>query len=174
MKAKYLLTALALPAMFAACSQEDILSDANLPQSSELLGQVAGDVAFTFGPESRLVWGATGAQDWETNDEFSLFWVNGDKNIQVDETASLDGMANALYKKDGNTFTSENILYVGKHIMVYPVDKAHVTNKDILVKVASKATDAEYATQDGSIALGKRSVYVNDSLLTIDAMPEDA
>ena len=124
MKTKYLLTALALPALFAACSQEDIVTDANLPQSSELLGEVAGDVAFTFGPESRLVWGATGEQTWEANDEFSLFWT-GDASVTPTTTETkeknLDGAANALYKKDGSTFTSENILYKGKHLMVYPV-----------------------------------------------------
>ena len=169
MKTKYLLTALALPALFAACSQEDIVTDANLPQSSELLGEVAGDVAFTFGPESRLTWGATGAQTWEANDEFSLFWT-GDANVtpttKETEANTLKGAANALYKKDGSTFTSENILYKGKHLMVYPVNKTHLGSDDIVVSVGSE--------QDGSLALGKRSVYVNDSLLTIDAEPKNA
>lgn len=164
MKAKYLLTALALPAMFAACSQEDIVT--NAPQgSTEVLGKIAGDVAFTFGSESRLTWGTTDAPAWEANDEFSLFWVDADFTAATG-TDALNGMANALYKKDGSTFTSENILYEGKHLMVYPVDKAHLGNKAIVVKVDS--------IQDGSIALGKRSIYVNDSLLNIKAPLADA
>lgn len=165
MKAKYLLTALALPALFAACSQEDIVTDANLPQSSELLGKVAGDVVFTFDTESRLAWGATDTPAWETNDEFSLFWVDDDFTAATDDTIPLKGAANALYKKDGSTFTSENILYVGKHLMVYPVDKTHLGNQEIVVKVDS--------IQDGSIVLGKRSVWVNDSLLNIKAPLKD-
>lgn len=174
MKTKYLLTALALPAMFAACSQEDVLSNENMLQSTDVLGKIAGDVAFNFDSNSRLVWGATGNAAWEANDEFSLFWVNSGMTAFTENT-SLDGNINALYKKDGSTFTSENILYEGKHLMVYPVDKAHISNKDIVVKVASlKKDDANVQIQDASVELGKRSVYTNDSLLTIAAMPEDA
>lgn len=164
MKTKYLLTALALPALFAACSQEEIVSDAQKVQSTELLGKIAGDVAFTFDTDSRLAWGATGNQTWETSDEFSLFWTG----TSVSADSDLAGKANALYKKDGSSFVSENILYEGKHIMVYPVNKTHLTEKSINVAIAAK--------QDGNVALGNRSVYTNDTLLTICAPltdPED-
>lgn len=154
MKVKYLLTALAVPALFAACSQEEIVSDVQ-NQTTELLSKVAGDVNFTLAPQSRLSWDADNNVAWETEDGFSLFWVG--------ETAvgDLDGKVNALYKKDGDVFTSQNIVYEGNHVIVYPADYAHLSDKAIELNVG--------ATQYDSIALGKRSIWTTDSMLTIKA-----
>lgn len=173
MKAKYLLTALALPALFAACSQEEIVSEVQQQQPTELLGKLAGEVSFTFGPQSRLAWDAEGTKTWaeDKSDEFSLFWVSEKAALPSDEgeytaVGTLKGSANALYKQtEEGTFTSENILYEGKHIMVFPVNKKHYGANNIVVSVDQK--------QDGSVDLGNRSIFTNDTLLTIKAMPED-
>lgn len=161
MKVKYLLTALALPAMFAACSQEDIVTDVQ-NQQTELLGKVAGDVDFILAPQSRLTWDADNKVAWETEDGFSMFWVGNLNGVADDE---LDGKSNALYKKNGDKFTSQSIVYEGNHIIVYPADYAHLSDKAIEVSVG--------ALQYDSIALGKRSVWTTDSLLTIMSPVED-
>lgn len=77
MKLKYLLTAMAVPALLAACSQDEFenLSDNN----QQLLGKVAGKINFdvtdpTFA-NTRISWGATGNATLEDQDEMSLFWV---------------------------------------------------------------------------------------------------
>lgn len=161
---KISLIALAVPALFAACSQEDIVSDVQ-NQSGEMLGKVAGDVTFVYDntPETRMTWDPTGGAglQWnaEEGDAFSLFWVAG-----LDESVSenYQGKTNALYKStDGAEFKSENIIYEGNHIIVYPADYAHMSAKDIVVSVPEP--------QNAADDLGtKRTVVISD-LLTIKA-----
>ena len=165
MKVKYLLTALALPAMFAACSQDDIVTDVQ-NQPIELLGKVAGDVDFTIAPMSRMVWGATDSVKWEAEDGFSLFWAGN--NLTTDAEVILNGKVNALYAKNGDVFTSQNIVYVGNHVIVYPADYTHLGDGAIVATAGKVGEDGELL-QDGNIAFGKRSVWTTDSLLTIAA-----
>lgn len=145
MNKKYLLLALAAPALFAACTQEDIVS--NVPSAStELLGKVAGEVDFVFnnGSATRMTWAPDGdaaeAIEWNPNgDAFSLFWLNDTTNVDV-----YTGYANALYEtKDGFRFSSRNILYEGKHVMVYPAATSHVSAKQITVSVPEPQSDKQ-------------------------------
>lgn len=158
---KISLIALAVPALFAACSQEDIVSDVQ-NQSGEMLGKVAGDVTFVFDntPETRMTWAATGdaGLQWNTKDDgdaFSLFWLGTNPG-----ESAYKGVTNALYKStNGSEFKSENIIYEGNHIIVYPADYAHFTEKEIVVSVPEP--------QNAADDLGtKRTVVVSD-LLTI-------
>lgn len=161
---KNLLIALALPAVFAACSQEDIVSLEN--NSLNGLGTPAGKIDFVLneGAESRLAWGTTGDPVWSSDDAFSLFWLGATGENKAGGV--YKSATNALYQREeGEAFTSKNIVYVGKHVIVYPADYTHVSDQKVLVKVG--------AEQDASKALGLRSVYVSD-LLSIEARPEDA
>ena len=159
---KISLIALAVPALFAACSQEDIVSDVQ-NQSGEMLGKVAGDVTFVYDntPETRMTWAPTGenALQWNATegDAFSLFWLG-----TTPGTSAYKGVTNALYKsKDGAEFKSENVIYEGNHIIVYPANYAHYTEKEIVVSVPEP--------QNAADDLGtKRTVVVSD-LLTIKA-----
>lgn len=157
MKVKYLLAALAMPALIVACSQEENVID--IQDQQTLLGKVAGDVDFSLAPESRLTWDANNNVSWDSEDGFSLFYVG---DLAGAATNPLKGKVNALYKKEGNKFTSQNIVYEGNHIIVYPADYGHLSaTEDIEVEVG--------AVQDNAIPLGKRSVWTLDSLLTIKA-----
>lgn len=166
---KNLLIALALPAIFAACSQEDIISEGN--SSANALGTPAGKIDFFLNEDvdSRMSWGTTGNPAWDAeNDAFSLFWVGakGTNNTEkYSEVNVYKSATNALYQReDGGAFTSKNIVYVGNHVIVYPADYAHVEDQKILVSVGS--------SQDASKELGLRSVYVSD-LLEIAKKPTD-
>lgn len=154
MKLKYLLTAMAVPALLAACSQDEFenLSDNN----QQLLGKVAGKINFdvtdpTFA-NTRISWGATGNATLEDQDEMSLFWVGASGDNK--EGGAYKAAANALYKRNNGLFESQNIVYVGKHIIVFPVDKEHFTDQKIEV-----ATGEE---QDGGTSFGKRSIWTSD------------
>lgn len=154
MKLKYLLTAVAMPALLAACSQDDFenLSDNN----QQLLGKVAGKINFdvtdpTFA-NTRISWGTTGNAELEDQDEMSLFWV-GASGTNKDGDA-YKAAANALYKRNKGLFESQNIVYVGKHIIVFPVDKGHFTDQKIEVATGE--------VQDGNIPFGKRSIWTSD------------
>lgn len=161
---KNLLIALALPAMFAACSQEDVISNGQM--QAGLLGTPAGEIDFVLGEgvDSRVDWGTSGNPSWSTTDAFSLFWV-GATGENKSKTNVYKSATNALYQSegDGQPFTSKNIVYVGKHIIVSLADYAHVTDQEITVKVGKE--------QKASDALGNRTVLISE-LLDIQARPE--
>ena len=163
---KLTLLALAVPALFAACSQDEIVENAQTQQSTELLGKVAGDVNFVLSNPSstRLSWNQQNVKEWDKDgDAFSLFWVGATGNAK-DAKGNYEGVTNALYEsKDGGVFESKNIIYEGNHVIVYPVDKKHTTQKAVAVEVGG-------AIQDNTEAVGERSVFVSD-LLTIKAAP---
>lgn len=156
---------LAVPALFAACTQDEIVDNASNQQSTELLGKVAGDVNFVVNAASsttRLSWDQENNKAWDLNDAFSLFWVGAEDDNQTTDNGEFIGVTNALYQsKDGGVFTSNNIVYEGNHFIVYPVDKKHTTAKTVAVATGE---------QDNSVAVGERSVFVSD-LLTIKAAP---
>lgn len=159
MKAKYLLTALAMPALFAACSQDEF-ADYGQVQNGTALGTVAGDVAFTINEEtSRLAWGPTGAAAWETTDDFSLYWINGEG--EADLATQFPGKSNAVYyvNNDGD-FTSQSVVYEGQHVIVFPANKKHLSDDNIVVSVDS--------VQKNTTKLGDRSVFASE-VLTIMA-----
>ena len=165
---KLTLLALAVPALFAACSQDEIVENAQTQQSTELLGKVAGDVNFVLSNPSstRLSWNQQNVKEWDKDgDAFSLFWVGATEKNAKDANGNYEGVTNALYEsKDDGVFESKNIVYEGNHVIVYPVDKKHTTQKAIAVKAGG-------AIQDNTVAVGDRSVFVSD-LLEIVAAPE--
>lgn len=165
---KLTLIALAVPALFAACSQDEIVENVQNQQSTELLGKVAGDVNFVLSNPSstRLSWSQQNVKEWDKDgDAFSLFWVGAVGSNELDANGNYEGVTNALYEsEDCGMFKSSNIVYEGNHIIVYPVDKKHTTQKAIAVKAGG-------AIQDNTVAVGDRSVFVSD-LLEIVAAPE--
>lgn len=169
MKLRYLLTAMAVPALLVACSQDEFES---LPDNNNqaLLGKVAGKVSFdvtdSFSADTRISWGTTGDAEVVKGDEMSLFWVGteGSLNQDQDNDDAFKSAANALYKENNGFFESQNIVYVGKHIIVFPVDKNHYTDK--LIEVS---TGAE---QDGNVEFGKRAIFVSDLINIVEPVEE--
>lgn len=163
---KISLLALAVPALFVACTQDEIVENVSNQQSVELLGKVAGDVDFVLNTPgtsaTRLSWNQQNVKTWDQDgDAFSLFWVS---NKAVDGDGNYFGTANAAYvSKDGGAFTSQNIIYEGSHVIVYPLDTKHTTEKLIAVTAGG-------AVQDNTVEVGDRSVFVSD-LLTVQAAP---
>lgn len=159
-----LLIALALPAMLAACSQEDVINESVV--QTGLLGTPAGEISFVLdeGADSRVNWGETGSASWSNEDAFSLFWL-GANGENKNDNGECKSATNALYLSEGGSeFTSKNIVYEGKHVIVYPADYGHVTDKEIVVGVG--------AVQQAEKGLGDRTVLVSD-LMTIESRPED-
>lgn len=167
MKLKYLLTAMAVPALLVACSQDEFES---LPDNNNqaLLGKVAGKVSFdvtdSFSADTRISWGTTGDAGVVKGDEMSLFWVGTEGNLNQGNNNAFKSAANALYRENNGFFESQNIVYVGKHIIVFPVDKNHYTDK--LIEVS---TGAE---QDGNVEFGKRAIFVSDLIDIVEPVEE--
>lgn len=167
MKLKYLLTAMAVPALLVACSQDEFES---LPDNNNqaLLGKVAGKVSFdvtdSFSADTRISWGTTGDAGVVKGDEMSLFWVGTEGNLNQGAGDAFKSAANALYKENNGFFESQNIVYVGKHIIVFPVDTKHYTDR--LIEVS---TGAE---QDGNVEFGKRAIFVSDLIDIVEPVEE--
>lgn len=112
------------------------------------------DLAVSAGDETRIVWDGEGAVAWENVDQFSLYNVAPTVNY----AERLKYSANAAYKtENGANFTSENVLFLGKHALVYPLNKEAYKGGDIYVSVGT----------DGDKTMGENSVFLGTELLNV-------
>ena len=122
MKSIKLLAALAIPAMFAACTNEEIVTESpkqfNQVVGAELIGTDIS-MKLTNGASSRM--GATG---WESTDKLGLGWiVNGIYKSQQDVNKAPDcneWFANHMFYVENNKFITKGNVYKGWHFAYYP------------------------------------------------------
>lgn len=105
-------------------------------------------------PQSRITWGETGAPVWDKVDKFSVMKVgaqNMNENFKV--------VANAAYTtENGANFTSENVLFVGSHVLVYPLmENIYNLNQEVRLNVGT----------EGDKGLGANSVFIGSDLLNV-------
>lgn len=115
------------------------------------------DLAVSAGDETRIVWDGEGAVAWENVDQFSLYNVYPTTNY----ADRLMYSANAAYKtENGANFSSENVLFLGKHALVYPLNKNAYQNDGVIyVSVGT----------DGDKTMGANSVFLGTELLNVKA-----
>lgn len=174
---KKLLWTLALPAVLASCSQDDLISEGitnNTPQGKAISG-----VTFTIAKngsdanaDTRAEW-VDNKISFEKDDLVSLFWLGEDGYTQDNTngafnyaaptgiaTSALNGRSNAVFRtEDGATFTAEAVVYEGYNLLVYPGNTKHVEAQNIEVSLPT--------TQDASEDFTKNVIYVGDSILHI-------
>ena len=174
---KKLLWTLALPAVLASCSQDDLISEGitnNAPQGKAISG-----VTFTIAKngsdanaDTRAEW-VDNKISFEQGDLVSLFWLGEDGYTQNNTngtfnyaaptsiaTGALNGRSNAVFRtEDGATFTAEAVVYEGYNLLVYPGDTKHVEDQQIVVSLPT--------TQDASEDFTENVIYVGDSILHI-------
>lgn len=114
MKAKHLLAALALPAIFSACTQDELVTNVD----KEVVGTPIGyDLEFTAsldGPTTRLVSGI----GWEENDKIGMGWISDGANLAA--TANLYSNHPIYYKAATKVFKSETMIFEGLYIASFP------------------------------------------------------
>lgn len=153
MNKKIFLPLLAVAALGASCTNE---IDEFAQQTANGKGykvnlKVVNDVANT-----RITWDGETAVAWENFDQFSVYNIYPTVNYADRFKAS----SNAAYKTvdGGQNFTSENVLFTGAHVLVYPLNKKFITpNADILVATGT----------DGDKGLGANSIFLSKQLLNI-------
>ena len=126
MKTSKFLVALALPAMFAACTSEEIAVDAPL-QNQEVVGAelVGTDISLFVekdGIESRY------NGNWELTDLLGLGWVvSGEYFDQQTETSTPGNVlfANHMFAKAdaSSPFSTKGNIYKGWHFAYYPYER---------------------------------------------------
>lgn len=174
---KKLLWTLALPAVLASCSQDDLISEGitnNTPQGKAISG-----VTFTIAKngsdanaDTRAEW-VDNKISFEKGDLVSLFWLGEDGFVQNNTTgtfvetstpltdaAAMNGKSNAVFRtEDGSNFTAEAVVYEGYNLLVYPGNTKHVEDQKIVVSLPE--------VQDASEDFTKNVIYIGDSILQI-------
>lgn len=158
---KYYLAALALPLMFAACTQEDDVFE--VVKSDAQQGTLKATFVIEEDATTRAAW-EDNTMSFVPDDKFSLYWLGkapyeetsaedkADKNgFTFDSksklTGALQGYTNAVYGQEtAGTFTSKSLIYAGKNIAVFPADLFHVSVKDIDIAI-DKVQDASTVTE---------------------------
>ena len=133
MKSTKFLAILAGTAMFAACSQEELVENNSTPQQMEevvgakLVGTDISLNAYVNGNSAQSRW-AGGAQKWDESDVVGLGWVlskgtavDGDQFATVaPESSKLYANHMYNYESENGTWTTKGNLYEGWHFAYYP------------------------------------------------------
>lgn len=167
-----LLAALAVPAMFAACSNEEILVESPLVESeivgAELVGTGISINAGFDAVESRYVNGS-----WEMTDQLGLGWIvtTGSSTAQVQTIAPTKDelYANNMFAKeeaDGEFVTNGNI-YKGWHFAYYPYERMDQVGKKTVTINPDQETlwnAVEGARFDDRFAISARHFLSSDDV----------
>lgn len=127
MKTKHLIwAALAFPAIFAACSNEDFTTETNSPIAN---GKVVDGIKFTVtkggDADTRL-----NKDGWEDGDIVGLAFIqSGDEYVYTNHALK--------YNKGGNFFASSSLIYEGGHFAYFPFDETHLSIKALEVNLAT-------------------------------------
>lgn len=160
MKTKHILTAIALPALLAACSQDEDLSGALSQKDFSNIPTV--DVNFTASidgnsPTTRM---AT-RFDWEEGDKVGLAWLGEGSKITIDGDAYQN---HPLFCTDAvaKSFKTETMLYVGSYYAYMPYNEK-ITS---VVPMEFDASNQELAATSASYA--KKAIYISPKLTNLD------
>lgn len=152
MKAKHLLAALVLPAIFSACSQDELTTNVE----KEIVGTPIGyDLEFTAafgGPTTRLAPGGIG---WEDGDKIGMGWISA---TGLTATANLFSNHPIYYKAGTKKFKSETMIYEGLYIASFPFQPTQ--------KVTPLVFDLSSQKSEDSYFSGRWNV--SDKFITLD------
>lgn len=149
MKTKTLLAALALPALFAACSQDEFVAT----QGSEFEGTPIGCLEFTAtrsAADTRL-----NLSGWENEDKIALGWISADG---LTATAKLFSN-HPLFYKGNNSFKSETMVFEGLYIASFPYQNTQ--------KVQELGFDLKKQTSTTLEAAHGKRVFVSDKFISL-------
>ena len=158
MNKKFFLPLIAVVALGASCTNEveEFAQQTPNGKGFKVNLQVVKNEA-----DTRIVWDGASDPTWEGFDQFSVF---NTKPTVGESDGRLTAFANAAYKTvdGGKNFTSENVLYVGKHVLVYPLNTEFYTEKVLTVAPGT----------DGDKGMGANSIFLSNTPLNITAAGE--
>ena len=165
MKAKHILTAIALPAMLAACSQDEDLSGALSQKDYSNIPTV--DAAFTASVNDGDVQTRMATKfGWELGDKIGLAWLGDGNEITIDGKAFQN---HPLFCTDPvkTSFETKTMLYAGKYYAYMPY------NEDVknIKKVTFNTTDQDLSANQDDYA--KRMIYISPKLTELKAAAEN-
>lgn len=161
MKTKHILTAIALPALLAACSQDEDLSGALSQKDFSNIPTVDANFTASIDGNSPTTRMAT-RFDWEEGDKVGFAWL-GDGTV----ISSFDGKAyqnHPLFCTDptARSFETKTMLYVGSYYAYMPYNEK-ITS---VVPMEFDASNQELAATSASYA--KKAIYISPKLTKLD------
>ena len=124
---------MALPMLFAACSQDELVDNYDVQKGPDAEGFYA-TLNPTLGVDSRATW-LGGRLGWDSTDKISVYWLGANPTIDGN-TNNAKYQFNSVFKtEDGNTFESESMVFVGGNVAVYPANLADYKGGDIVLTV---------------------------------------
>lgn len=151
MKTKHLLAALVLPAVFSACSQDELVTN---NAEKEVVGTPIGYLEFTAsrGSDATTRLGDSG---WEAEDKISMGWISAEG---LEASANLYSNHPLRYKSDNSSFKSETMIYEGLYIASFPFQETQ--------KVTALAFDLK--NQQSEANFYSKRWYVSEKFFTLD------
>lgn len=139
MKAKHLLAALVLPAVFSACSQDELVTNS---VDKEVVGTPIGYLEFTAsrsGATTRLAPGI----GWEEGDKIGMGWISDGADLPASGKLFSN---HPLYYLGGNgSFKSETIIYEGLYIASFPFQTTQKISSLEFDLAEQKSEDSYYS-----------------------------
>lgn len=128
MKTKHIFYSMVLPALFAACTAEEVVENSNVALND---GELLNPITFTVDGkvESRLLWDATadGVGNWkwgEEGDMFSAFLVNTGVTAGVQDAVTDKLLTNYVYSsEDGVHYNTTSAMTEGTYWFYAPGDE---------------------------------------------------
>lgn len=139
MKAKHLLAALVLPAVFSACSQDELVTNS---VDKEVVGTPIGYLEFTAsrsGATTRLAPGI----GWEENDKIGMGWISGGTDLVAN--GKLFSNHPLYYISGKSSFKSETIIYEGLYIASFPFQTTQKVSPLEFDLAEQKSEDSYYS-----------------------------
>ena len=130
---KKLIFAMGLTAMMVACSSEDVLTDVQNSQESDLFAGIEKvDAQFNMGAESRL------ATEWglEVGDRVGFAWLKDYDGVLTQTGAAYQN--HPLNAVSESTLRPETSIYVGEYFTYYPYDESVVSIDNINFAIPAK------------------------------------
>ena len=186
MKTKHLLTALALPAIFAACTADDIVTEGASQAQRVALNE---NFKLNFGGvESRLSAGKPGEAfkfDFEEGDLVGGAIIDqytpSDNGILEDDYTVVDYVsANQPFKFDGSNWTIEHTMVEGKYLFYYPYNEANNSrgaakySVPVLQDLSDKTTgkfNPKAAIEKYSMAVGYQFLSKDNLSASVELIP---
>lgn len=163
MKTKHILTAIALPALLAACSQDTEWSEAINQKDFSNIPTVDVEFGAAIDANTRM---AT-KFGWEVGDKIGLAWL-GDGDVVTGNTTGKAYQNNPLFCTNASTaaFKTETMLYIGKYFAYMPYNPGEMTVENI-----EFTTEGQVLTTNAN-DLAKKAIYISPKKVTLSNKEE--
>lgn len=159
MRTKHILTAMVLPALFAACTADEFVENGSSVslEGRELLKSFPISVEGA-GVDTRFAWneeaaGGIGNWAWENTDKFSAFLVNNNEGKKPEEWQATDHLlTNYIYtSEDGASYTTTSAMVEGLYWFYAPARTSQGVGSSSLMSFdLATAQDADYWKSDAA------------------------